>query len=95
MNSKIAGAPNLNSLGQWLKTTRRAAKLSQTVLGARAGLSRMPVYRLEAGQDISLASFLALLTALQQHMELKPTQTDMLRAQDLAQAFSHLQEDER
>ena len=51
----------------------------------------MPVYRLEAGQDISLRSFLALLQALKRQLALRPGQAEPLRAADLKATFAHLQ----
>lgn len=81
---------SLQEVGQAMKGLRRQAKLSQTTLGQTAGLSRMPVYRLEAGQDISLRSFLALLQALKLQLALRPASAEPLRAADLKAAFAHL-----
>ncbi len=81
---------SLQEVGQAVRALRRQAKLSQTTLGQAAGLSRMPVYRLEAGQDISLRSFLALLQALKLQLALRPGPTGPLRAADLKAAFAHL-----
>lgn len=81
---------SLQEVGKAVSMLRRQAKLSQTALGQAAGLSRMPVYRLEAGQDISLRSFLALLLALKLQLDLRPGPTVPLRAADLKAAFAHL-----
>ena len=88
------GLGNLQSLGETFGALRRRAKLSQTALGQAAGLSRMPVYRLEAGQDISLRSFLALLQALQLQLAIRPADTEPLRPGDLKAAFAHLHADD-
>jgi hypothetical protein len=58
-----------------------------------AGLSRMPVYRLEAGQDISLGSYLAMLQALGYSIQLQERSTKPLHINDLARAFAHLHEE--
>lgn len=82
-----------NALAKQIASLRRQAKLSQTALGAKAGLSRMPVYRLEAGKDISLRSFLALVQALDLAVALRPGGTSPLRTSDLKAAFLHLHRD--
>ena len=81
---------SLQDIGKAVRILRRQAKLSQTALGQAAGLSRMPVYRLEAGQDISLRSFLALLQALKLQLALRPGPAEPMRAADLKAAFAHL-----
>ena len=78
--------------GRSFASARRRKKLSQAALGEHAGLSRMPVYRLEAGKDVSLASLLAMLAPLGLTLRLDPREPGPLRAADLAQAFAHLQE---
>lgn len=85
---------SLQDLGRAISTLRRQTGLSQTAMGKAAGLSRMPVYRLEAGQDISLRSFLALLTALKHELTLRPASTGVMRPADLKAAFAHLHTDE-
>jgi transcriptional regulator with XRE-family HTH domain len=82
---------SLAGIGDAVRAARRARKLSQAALGERAGLSRMPVYRLEAGHDISLTSFLAMLPPLGLALRLDARTSGPLRAADLAQAFAHLQ----
>ena len=81
---------NLPDIGRSVATLRNKVKLSQTALGELAGLSRMPVYRLEAGQDISLRSFLAILQALKLQLTIGPAANEPLRAADLKAAFAHL-----
>lgn len=94
MNSKFS--PSISSLaevGAAVRAARRRKKLSQAALGEHAGLSRMPVYRVEAGKDVSLASLLAMLAPLGLALRLDPREAGPLRAADLAQAFAHLQEE--
>ena len=81
---------NLPDIAHSVAALRRQAKLSQTALGELAGLSRMPVYRLEAGRDISLRSFLAILQALKLQLSVHPATNKPLRAADLKAAFAHL-----
>lgn len=85
---------SLQDVGRAMGMLRRRARLSQTALGQAAGLSRMPVYRLEAGQDISLRSFLALLQALKLQLALRPAPNEPLRAADLKAVFAHLHADD-
>lgn len=93
MNSKIVGPiSSLSEVGAAIRGARRRKKLSQAALGEHAGLSRMPVYRLEAGKDVSLASLLAMLPPLGLSLTLDPREPGPLRAADLAKAFAHLQE---
>ena len=89
-----AAAPlsSLSEVGAVIRDARRRKKLSQAALGEHAGLSRMPVYRLEAGKDVSLASLLAMLAPLGLTLRLDPREPGPLRAADLARAFAHLQE---
>ena len=82
---------SVQDIGGAVGVLRYQAKLSQIALGQATGLSRMPVYRLEAGQDISLRSFLALLQALKRQLALRPGQAEPLRAADLKATFAHLQ----
>ena len=90
MHSK--SLPALADVAQRVREVRRGKKLSQAELGKRAGLSRMPIYRLEAGQDISLRSLLAILPPLGLALRLDDAPAGTLLASDLAQAFAHLQE---
>jgi hypothetical protein len=65
---------------------------SLSEVGAVIRGARMPVYRLEAGKDVSLASLLAMLAPLGLALSLDPREPGPLRAADLAKAFAHLQE---
>jgi len=93
-DSPLGAIVSLQDVGRAVGALRRQAGLSQTATGKAAGLSRMPVYRLEAGQDISLRSFLALLTALKYELTLRPATAGAMRPSDLKAAFAHLHADE-
>jgi hypothetical protein len=84
---------DLRGIGAIVAERRRALGLSQTALGLKAGLSRMPVYRLEAGRDVALSSLLAILAVLETGLTLGPLQHGPLRATNLARAFAHLHVD--
>ena len=53
-----------DELGRELKRRREAARLSKSDLAQRAGKVREVIYRLEAGQDVTVSSLLAVLAAL-------------------------------
>jgi transcriptional regulator with XRE-family HTH domain len=53
-----------DELGQALKREREAARLSKSELAQRAGKVREVIYRLEAGEDVTVSSLLAVLAAL-------------------------------
>ena len=73
-----------------IRTARKTLKLSQTALGQAAGLSRMPVYRIEAGQDISLRTLLSILSALHLDLKLQSMPPGPPSARALQSAFAHL-----
>lgn len=52
------------NFAEQLIAARRAAGLHQAELGARAGVSRMTVGRIEGGEDLRLSTALELLHAL-------------------------------
>ncbi len=93
----IASQPviDLRGMGAVVAERRRALGLSQTALGLKAELSRMPVYRLEAGRDVALSSLLAMLAVLEIGLTLAPLQQGPLRAADLVRAFAHLHIDDQ
>lgn len=53
-----------DELGRLLKAHREAAGLSKKDLAQRAGKVREVIYRLEAGDDVTVSSLLAVLAAL-------------------------------
>jgi transcriptional regulator with XRE-family HTH domain len=76
----------IESILRALQQARRAAKLSQHALAARAGLSRMTVQKVESGSiDPRLSTVTELLRALGLEIvlvpgELKPAVGDFLRS---------------
>ena len=80
----------LSEVGAAIRAARKSLKLSQTGLGQIAGLSRMPVYRIEAGQDISLRTLLSILSALHLDLKLQPMPEGPPSARALQSAFAHL-----
>ncbi|UUZ65736.1 helix-turn-helix domain-containing protein [Polaromonas sp. P1-6] len=90
MSSIFSGASTLTDVGNAIRLARKSQKLSQTELGKIAGLSRMPVYRIEAGQDISLRTLLSILSALRLGLQMQPLPQGMPSAQALQSAFAHL-----
>ena len=94
MSSSILVSPSapstLSEVGAAIRAARKSLKLSQTALGKIAGLSRMPVYRIEAGQDISLRTLLSILSALHLDLKLQPMPQGPPSARALQSAFAHL-----
>jgi HTH-type transcriptional regulator / antitoxin HipB len=72
-----------DELGQQLRQRRLALGLSKSDLADRAGKVREVVYRLEAGQDTTVSSFMAVLRALGLAMRLEtaglPTAEEVAR----------------
>jgi HTH-type transcriptional regulator / antitoxin HipB len=85
---------SLTEIGSAVRDARKALKLSQTALGLKAGVSRMPIYRIEAGQDISLRTLLSILSALRLELNLQPMRHELPSAQALKNAFAHLHAEE-
>jgi len=74
-----------DELGAQLRTQRRALKLSKSELANRAGKVREVVFRLEAGQDSTVSSLLAVLGALGLAMRLE--RVGLPSAQEVARRF--------
>jgi HTH-type transcriptional regulator / antitoxin HipB len=83
---------SLSELGQAVRAARLAAGLTTVAVAKDSGRSRDVLHRLENGQDVSVSSLLAILSAMQRHIELasvkRPTLSDMQRR------FLHLQDEE-
>jgi HTH-type transcriptional regulator / antitoxin HipB len=90
MNSILTTELSLADIGKTVRNARKAQKLTQAELGQAAGLSRMPVYRIEAGQDVSLRTLLSIVSALRLGLQLQPLPQGVPSAQALQTAFSHL-----
>lgn len=72
-----------DELGQQLRARREALGMSKAQLAARAGKVREVVYRLEAGEDTTVSSLMAVLSALGLAMRLEsaglPTAAEVAR----------------
>ena len=90
MNSILLTPLTLADVGKAIRLARKSQKLSQTELGKMAGFSRMPIYRIEAGQDISLRTLLSILSALRLGLQMPPLPQGLPSAQSLQSAFAHL-----
>lgn len=70
-------------LGQAVRAHRKAQRLKATALAERSGRARNVLYRLETGQDITVASLFDLLRAMNLTVRLEPlgppTLADMRR----------------
>lgn len=61
-----------STLATQLRERRKSLGMSKTALAERAGKVREVVYRLEAGEDTTVSSLLAVLGALGLAMRLEP-----------------------
>ena len=61
-----------DELGEQLRQRRKALGMSKSELALRAGKVREVVYRLEAGEDVTVSSLMAVLSALKLAMCLEP-----------------------
>lgn len=72
-----------DELGQQLRARREALGMGKAELAARAGKVREVVYRLEAGEDTTVSSLMAVLSALGLAMRLEsaglPTAAEVAR----------------
>lgn len=75
-----------DELGRQLAERRRARGLSKSELAQRAGKVREVVYRLEAGEDSTVSSLLAVLGALGLALRLEPV--GLPSAQEVARRFN-------
>jgi transcriptional regulator with XRE-family HTH domain len=74
-----------DELGQRLLERRKALRMSKSELAARAGKVREVVYRLEAGEDSTVSSLLAVLGALGLALRLEPV--GLPSSQEVARRF--------
>lgn len=94
MSSISTQALTLTDVGAALREARKSRKLTQTALGKMAGVSRMPIYRVEAGQDISLRTLLSILSALRLALQMEALPDGAPSVKDLKTAFAHLHAEE-
>ena len=90
MSSILSTNLTMADVGKAIRLARKSQKLSQAELGKLAGLSRMPIYRIEAGQDISLRTLLSILSALRLGLQMPPLPQGLPSAEALQTAFAHL-----
>lgn len=74
-----------DELGALIKQRREGLGLTKSELAERAGKVREVLYRLEAGQEITVSSLLAVLSALKLVMQLHPA--ELPSAQEVARRF--------
>jgi transcriptional regulator with XRE-family HTH domain len=80
-----------DELGNVLRMRREALGLSKTELANRAGKVREVVYRLEAGEDTTVSSLMAVMAALKLVMRLEPA--GLPSAEDVAKRFQEDDDD--
>lgn len=79
-----------DELGRQLRARREALGLSKSALAEKAGKVREVVYRLEAGEDTTVSSLLAVIGAL--GLVLRMERTGLPSASEVAARF--LEEDD-
>ena len=79
-------------LGQALREARLSAKLSVSELAKQAGKVRDVIYRLEAGEDTTVASLLAVLSVLKLRIRLEGA--DMPTLAEVQARFGSLEDEE-
>lgn len=80
-----------DDLGRFLRAQREARGLSKKALAERAGKVREVIYRLEAGDDVTVSSLLAVLGALGLVMRIEPA--GLPTQQDVAERFARDDDD--
>ena len=74
-----------DELGEQLRLHRKSLGMSKSELAKRAGKVREVIYRLEAGEDTTVSSLLAVLGALGLSMQL--VRDGLPSAEDVARRF--------
>lgn len=74
-----------DELGRELSQRRRALKMSKTQLAEKAGRVREVIYRLENGEDATVSSLMAVLSAL--GLALRIEKVGLPSARDVAARF--------
>ena len=81
-----------DELGRLLKAQRETAGLSKKELAQRAGKVREVIYRLEAGEDVTVSSLLAVLAAL--GLALRVDKAGLPSMQEVAARFADEDEED-
>lgn len=74
-----------DELGEQIRLRREALGMNKSQLAERAGKVREVIYRLETGEDTTVSSLLAVLSALRLGMRLEPV--GLPTAEDVARRF--------
>jgi DNA-binding phage protein len=80
-----------DELGHQLQGRREAMRMGKSELAQKAGKVREVVYRLEAGEEATVSSLLAVLAALGLAMRLEPA--GLPSAQEVARRFQEEDDD--
>lgn len=81
-----------DELGAQLRVRRQSMGLGKRALAERAGKVREVIYRLEAGEDVTVSSLMAVLGALGLAMRLEPV--GLPTADEVARRFAIDEDDE-
>ena len=79
-------------LGQAIQRARKEARLKATDIAARSGRARNVLYRLERGEDITVASLLDILRAMDLTIRLE--RLGMPTLEEVAQRFGQDEDDD-
>lgn len=74
-----------DELGDQLRMRREALGMSKSELAVKAGKVREVIYRLEAGEDTTVSSLIAVMSALKLAMRLEPA--GLPTAEEVARRF--------
>jgi HTH-type transcriptional regulator / antitoxin HipB len=80
-----------DELGDQLRMRREALGMSKSELAERAGKVREVIYRLEAGEDTTVSSLIAVMSALKLVMRLEPA--GLPTAEEVARRFQEEDDD--
>lgn len=81
-----------DELGKRIREQRKALGMSKSELAQRAGKVREVIYRLEAGDDVTVSSLMAVLAALKLAICLEPA--GMPTAEEVARRFMEDEDDQ-
>jgi HTH-type transcriptional regulator / antitoxin HipB len=80
-----------DELGDQLRMRREALGMSKSELAEKAGKVREVIYRLEAGEDTTVSSLIAVMSALKLAMRLEPA--GLPTAEEVARRFQEDDDD--
>lgn len=79
-------------LGEAIREARKAARLKATAIAERSGRSRNVLYRLEGGEDVTVASLLDVLRAM--GLTIRLERLGMPTLEEVQQRFAAEEDDE-